>query len=134
MSNKKYLAQKTVSPVVVENHVAIPVKDSHFKNLCKNLKKIRNLKGVLGYIVRNAVSAEIDLQEPEKLVEYALFTSQLVDSSQEIAEALKLGDIITTLAQGKDIKVVNLVKKVIKINVFMENKVDHLKIIEKISL
>jgi hypothetical protein len=133
MANKKHLAQETASPVIVENQFAIPVEDSNFKNLCKNLKKIRNLKGVLGYIVRNGVSAEIDLKEPEKLLEYALFTSQLVDSSQEIAETLNLGDIITTLAQGKDIKVVNLIKKEIIINVFMEKNVDHMKIIEKIS-
>lgn len=134
MANKKNLAQETDSPVVVENQVAIPIEDSNFKNLSKNLKKIRNLKGVLGYIIRNGVSAEIDLQEPEKLVEYALFTSQLVDSSKEIAEIFNLGDIITTLAQFKEIKVANLVQKEITINLFMENKVDHMKIIEKISL
>jgi hypothetical protein len=133
MANKKHLAQKNEVPILVENQSAIPIEASPFKNLSENLKRIRSLKGVLGYIIRNGVSAEIDLQEPEKLVEYAIFTSQIVDSSQELAELFALGDLKTTLVEGADFKVFNVIIKENKINIFMKKNVDHIKIAEKIS-
>jgi predicted regulator of Ras-like GTPase activity (Roadblock/LC7/MglB family) len=133
MANKKQNAQKTESPVVVENESIIPIEASPFKNLSENLKKIRSLKGILGYIIRNGISAEIDLQEPEKLVEYAIFTSQIVDSSQEIAELFALGELKTMLVEGNDFKVLSLIIKENKINVFMKKNVDHIKISEKFS-
>lgn len=133
MANKKQLTQETDPPVVVENQPEKPVEDSHFKNISEKLKKLRSFKGVLGYILRNGVSAEIDLQEPEKLVEYAVFTSQIVDSAKELSELFTLGDLVTTLIEGEEINVLNMVIKDSKINVFMKKSVDHLKIAEKIS-
>lgn len=133
MANKKQIAQKTESLVVVENQPAVPIEVSLFKNLSENLKKIRSLEGILGYIIRNGISAEIDLQEPEKLVEYAIFTSQIVDSSQELAELFTLGGLKTILVEGAEFKVLILIINENKINVFMKNNIDHIKIAEKIS-
>jgi predicted regulator of Ras-like GTPase activity (Roadblock/LC7/MglB family) len=133
MVNKKQVAQKTESLVVVENQPAVPIEVSLFKNLSENLKKIRSLEGILGYIIRNGISAEIDLQEPEKLVEYAIFTSQIVDSSQELAELFTLGSLKTMLVEGAEFKVLILIINENKINIFMKNNIDHIKIAEKIS-
>ena len=72
MINKKLITQKTESPLVVENQDSTQIEESPFKPLNEDLKNIRNIKGVMGYIIRNGASAAIDLQEPEKLVEYAI--------------------------------------------------------------
>ena len=135
MANKKQSIQKTEPPVIVENELSIPVieEDSLFKSLNNNLQNLKNLKGILGYIIRNADSATIDLKEPEKLVEYAIFTSQVMDSSKELAELFDLGDLATILIEGEELKVLIMIIKENKINIFMKKSVDHINIGTKVS-
>jgi len=135
MVNKKQSIQKTEPPVIVENELSIPVieEDSLFKSLNNNLQNLKNLKGIMGYIIRNADSAIIDLKEPEKLVEYAIFTSQVMDSSKELAELFDLGDLATILIEGEELKVLIMIIKENKINIFMKKSVDHINIGTKVS-
>ena len=135
MVNKKQIIQKTEPPVIVENEPPIPAIEENmlFKNLNNNLKNLNKLKGVLGYIIRNASSATIDLKEPEKLVEYAIFTSQVMDSSMELAELFALGDLNTILIEGEELKVLIMMIKENKINLFMKKSVDHIELAKKVS-
>lgn len=134
MVNKKQSIQKTEPPVIVENELSIPViEDSLFKSLNNNLKNLKNLKGIMGYIIRNAASATIDLKQSEKLVEYAIFTSQVMDSSKELAELFDLGDLVTILIEGEELKVLIMIIKETKINIFMKKSVDHINIAKKVS-
>lgn len=132
MGNKKQLTQKTGPAVVIENQLEVP--NDSFKKLCETLKELRNNKGILGYIIRNGVSASIDLQEPERLVEYAIFISQVMESSKELADLFNLGDLKTILIEGNNLKVLNIVVNEHKINIFMNKNFDHKEILEKISL
>jgi len=135
MANKKQIIQKTEPPVIVENELPIPAneEDILFKNLNNTLKNLNKLKGVLGYIIRNTSSATIDLKEPEKLVEYAIFTSQVMDSSMELAELFALGDLNTILIEGEELKVLIMMIKENKINLFMQKSVDHIELAKKVS-
>jgi len=135
MVNKKQSIQKTEPPVIVENELSIPVieEDSLFKSLNNNLKNLKNLKGIMGYIIRNAASATIDLKQSEKLVEYAIFTSQVMDSSKELAELFDLGDLVTILIEGEELKVLIMIIKENTINIFMDTSVDHINIAKKVS-
>ena len=132
MANKKLITQKTESPLVVENNDTPQLDNSQFSTLNEDLKNLRNIKGIMGYIIRNGVSAAIDLQEPEKLVEYAIFTSQIVDSSQKLSELFEIGDLSTMLIEGENLKVLNMIINENKINIFMTKSVDHIKIAEKL--
>lgn len=132
MANKKLITQKTESPLVVENNDTPQLDNSQFSTLNEDLKNLRNIKGIMGYILRNGVSAAIDLQEPEKLVEYAIFTSQIVDSSQKLSELFEIGDLSTMLIEGENLKVLNMIINENKINIFMNKSVDHIKIAEKL--
>ena len=134
MANKKQITQNTQSLVVVEPQEEKANEKTPFKALSEILKSIRQSKGVVGYIIRNGASAAIDLEEPEKLVEYAIFTSQVIDSSHEIANLFSLGDVITVLVEGKNLNVLNLIIKENKINIFLKKDVDHKKIAQKILL
>ncbi len=135
MANKKQSIQKTEPPVIVENELSTPAIEevALFKNLNNNLKNLNKLKGVLGYIIRNAASATIDLKEPEKLVEYAIFTSQVMDSSMELAKLFALGDLNTILIEGEELKVLIMIIKENKINIFMKKSVDHIELAKKVS-
>ena len=91
---KKKSTQENATPIIVdEDEFATPEEDQTFKDLNEKLAKIRRNKGVIGYILRNTTSATIDLKEPEKIVEYAIFSSQVLDSSQEISDLLETGDV-----------------------------------------
>ena len=77
------------------NEVAVTSVDeenSGFASLSASLTEIRKLKGVIGYILRSNTSAIIDLNEQDKIIEYAVLSTQMHDSSQEIAKQFNLGE------------------------------------------
>jgi predicted regulator of Ras-like GTPase activity (Roadblock/LC7/MglB family) len=132
---KKNLRQDTATPIMVnEDEIAPnPEEDQAFKDLSDKLAKIRKYSGVIGYIIRNATTATIDLSEPEKIVEYAIFSSQLLDSSQEISDQFELGNITSVLIEGKQSKALCMNINGNKISIFMEKDADDAHILEKIS-
>lgn len=104
-----------------------------YKDLTDKLAKIRKKPGVIGYIIRNASSAAIDLNEPEKLVEYAIFSSQLLDSSQEISDQFELGNVTNVLIEGKQKKALCINIEGNKISIFMEKDAAHAGILKLFS-
>jgi predicted regulator of Ras-like GTPase activity (Roadblock/LC7/MglB family) len=133
MANKKS-TQENATPIIVdEDEIATPEEDQTFKDLNEKLTKIRKNKGVIGYILRNTTSATIDLKEPEKIVEYAIFSSQVMDSSQEISDLLETGDVENVLIEGKENKVLCMKIDGNKISIFMEKDADDTDIQKQIS-
>ena len=131
---KKKSTQENATPIFVdEDEIAAPEEDQTFKDLNEKLAKIRRNKGVIGYILRNTTSATIDLKEPEKIVEYAIFSSQVLDSSQEISDLLETGDVENVLIEGKENKVLCMKIDGNKISIFMEKDAEDTDIQKKIS-
>ena len=134
MAKKKSTEQENATPIIVdEDEIATSEEDQIFKDLNDKLAKIRKNKGVIGYIIRNASSATIDLKESEKIVEYAIFSSQVLDSSQEIANLFEKGDVKNVLIEGKENKVLCINIDENKISIFMEKDADHAGILKRIS-
>jgi predicted regulator of Ras-like GTPase activity (Roadblock/LC7/MglB family) len=132
MVKKKRSIHENATPVVVDG-VNSSEEDQVFTDLSKNLAEIRKAKGVVGYILRSTTSATIDLKEPEKLVEYAILSSQVLDSSQEISDLFELGDVESILIEGKEIKALCMAIDENKISIFMEKDADHADILKKVS-
>jgi predicted regulator of Ras-like GTPase activity (Roadblock/LC7/MglB family) len=132
---KKNLSQDTATPIMIdEDEIAPnPEEDQAFKDLSDKLAKIRKYPSVIGYIIRNTTTATIDLSEPEKIVEYAIFSSQLLDSSQEISDQFEIGDVTSVLIEGKQSKALCMNIDGNKISIFMEKDADDAHILEKIS-
>jgi predicted regulator of Ras-like GTPase activity (Roadblock/LC7/MglB family) len=131
---KKKTQQETATTVIVdEDEIADSTEDQTFKDLSDKLAKIRKDKGVIGYILRNTTQATIDLKEPEKIVEYAILSSQVLDSSQEISEQFELGDVENVLIEGKETKALCMNLDGNKISIFMEKDADDANILKKIS-
>ena len=131
---KKKSTQENATPIFVdEDEIAAPEEDQTFKDLNEKLTKIRKNKGVIGYILRNTTSATIDLKEPEKIVEYAIFSSQVLDSSQEISDLFELGDVKNILIEGKESNALCMTLDGNKISIFMEKDADQADILNKIS-
>ena len=127
--------QKTEAPLVVDEHEisVIREEDETFKDLGKKLAEIRKEQGIIGYIIRNKTSASIDLNEPERLVEYAIFSSQVLDVSQEISALFEIGDIRSIIIEGKENNVICMEIEGNKIAIFMEKSADYASILERVS-
>jgi len=135
MVKKKQGIQETETAIVVdEDEIATtPEDDQTFKDLSDKLAEIRKDNGVIGYIIRNKTSATIDLDKPEKIVEYAIFSSQVLDSSQEISDQFELGNVENVLIKGKESKALCMNIEGNKISIFMEKNADHTDILKQIS-
>jgi predicted regulator of Ras-like GTPase activity (Roadblock/LC7/MglB family) len=108
--------------------------NSAFASLSASLTEIRKLKGVIGYILRSNTSAIIDLNETNKIISYAILSSQMNDSSIEIAKQFNLGDIECILVEGENVKVLCMTMGENKISIFMEKTATHAWIIKRILL
>jgi predicted regulator of Ras-like GTPase activity (Roadblock/LC7/MglB family) len=114
--------------------ISVGEENSTFAGLSTSLTEIRKLKGVVGYILRSNTSAIIDLNEQDKIIEYAILSSQINDSSLEIANQFNLGTAESVLVEGKAIKVLCMTMGENKISIFMEKSAAHAWIIKRILL
>ena len=133
------LKQKTHVEISTEPLESAPVisvgeDNSVFSSLAASLSEIRKLNGVIGYILRNNTSAIIDLTEQEKITEWAILSSQISESSNEIANQFHLADIESLLVEGKYVKVLCMSLGDNKIGIFMERTATHAWMIKRILL
>ncbi|MCJ7763112.1 hypothetical protein MUP38_06645 [Candidatus Bathyarchaeota archaeon] len=103
----------------------ITVEEDAFTSLRSNLAEINKHPEVTGYILRNATTAIVDLKNPARLTEYAILTSQTLESAQEISEAFNLGTTENILITGKDTKTLCITKGENNAAIFMEKTADH---------
>jgi predicted regulator of Ras-like GTPase activity (Roadblock/LC7/MglB family) len=113
---------------------SVDEENSGFASLSASLTEIRKLKGVIGYILRSNTSAIIDLNEQDKIIEYAVLSTQIHDSSQEIVKQFNLGETESILVEGENVKVLCMSIGENKISVFMEKSATHAWIIKRILL
>jgi predicted regulator of Ras-like GTPase activity (Roadblock/LC7/MglB family) len=125
---------ETMTTVMVDGSpVTITLdKDPDFADLRSSLTEISKVEGVRGFILRNSTSAVIDLQNPTKLGDYALLSSQATDACQEISDLFKL-EVTKTVIEGADLKVLSMIIGKNRLSVFMEKNVDHTDIFRRIS-
>jgi len=135
MVKKRKSIHETTTTVMIDDESAVTSVEENqaFENLSAQLAEIRKCNGVVGYILRSATSATIDLKEPEKIVEYAILSSQVPESSHEISELFDIGNVESILVEGKDIKVLCMTIGENKISIFMEKTVDHADILNRIT-
>ena len=131
---KKFSQETETALIVDENELsADPEENQSFTDLSSKLAEIRKDKGVIGYIIRNATSATIDLKEPEKIVEYAIFSSQVLDSTREISDLFEIGDVKSILVEGKENNALCMTIDGNNISIFMEKDADHSDILKRVS-
>ncbi len=133
------MKQKTcteTSTELIDSVAAISVGDDNavFANLSASLAEIRKLKGVIGYILRSETAAIIDLTAQDKIIDYAVLSSQISESSLEMAKQFNLSNIESVLVEGKNAKVLCMNVGENKIGVFMEKTATHAWIIKRILL
>jgi predicted regulator of Ras-like GTPase activity (Roadblock/LC7/MglB family) len=108
--------------------------NSAFTNLSASLAEIRKLKGVTGYILRSNTSAIIDINEQDKIIKYAVLSSQTREYALEMTKQFRLGDTESLLVEGKNVKVLCMDLGENSIDVFMSKSTAHARIIKRILL
>lgn len=129
-AKKRRSIHEDTTPLIIEDTIH---HEENFTKLGKKLAEIRKTKGVTGYILRNTTAATIDLQEPEKLVQYAILATQTFESTQEIADQFELGEVEAAAIEGANTKILCINKNEIKITVYMEPKTDHKEIQKELT-
>ena len=117
VKKKEHETVVTGIPAIIEGIV-------HESDLRKKLETLKNHNGVLGYIMRNSTYASIDLDDPTKIMDYALLSSSIVDACEEISQICGLGGIKSIVVEGKNVKMLVLTANEKTISVFMEKNVD----------
>ena len=108
--------------------------NSMFSSFAASLSEIRKLKGVAGYILRSEHLRNNGPSNQEKICEYAILSSQIHLASAEYARQLNLGEVESTLVEGKTLKVLCMCLGENMISVFMEKSATHAWIIKRILL
>ncbi len=122
---------QSIEPIITK---AIDDPNYAFANFATSLPEIRKLKGVTGYILRSDSSAIIDLNNQDKVTEYALLSTEINEYGQVTAKQLELGETESVLVEGKNLKVLTMNVHGNMISIFMEKNATHAWIIKRILL
>jgi len=129
-------AKNTINPETTIPQIVVTAVDDEqeptFESISVSLAEIRKLKGVTGYILRSETSAVIDLDESDKIIEYATLSYLVQDSCLQIAKYCRLGDVESMIAEGEKAKVFCTNIKENRISVFMEKSATHAEILSRI--
>jgi predicted regulator of Ras-like GTPase activity (Roadblock/LC7/MglB family) len=97
------------------------------------LDEMKANEGIDGYILRNTRAASIDLNDPTKLIDYAILSSSAKEAGQELSQTFDLGEIENVFINGKSVKLLSLTIGENDISVFMKKSMDHSKIFETLN-
>ena len=103
---------------------------SDYSKLLESIQALRKRTSLVGYILRSDSKATVDLNDSSKIIEYAMLSSKLIESSRTLAEAFKLGEIENIFIEGKKLNVLCLVLGQNKIGLFLEKGTDHTAILK----
>ena len=133
MPKNNQAIKESANSVFIEDVKVLPVEeDLDFTTLNATLTEIRKTQGVIGYILRSKTLATVNLADPDKIVDYALLTSQTIDHADSLVQLFNVGKVESMLLEGKNVKTLCLVMCGIQISVFMEKATNHSEILEKL--
>jgi hypothetical protein len=131
---KNYSVSETSTAVFLEDSTVKPAEeDFAYNNLNNALAEIKKGAGVTGYILKSPKSATIDLGDPNKLVEYSLLTSKIMDSSSAAQKLFDIGKIQSITIEGNNTKALFLIKGENRVSIFMDKSVDCAEVLKKIE-
>ncbi len=116
---------ETAQPIAIETATTVDLKT--------RLEEIMGCDGVIGYIMRNTKSATIDLNDPTKLIEYAVLSSSALDAAKELSELFSLGNFENILVEGREVKILSLTVGENRISIFLEKNADTEKLLKKLQ-
>lgn len=129
------MTRKKKSQTAATTEIAQPIaiETTTTEDLKTRLEEIKGYDGVIGYIMRNTKSATIDLNDPTKLIEYAILSSSALDAAKELSELFSLGDFENILVEGREVKILSLTVGENRISIFLDKNADTEKPLKKLQ-
>ena len=131
MPTKKKIPQ-IETPAQVDWAPEIEVKEQRV-DLRAKLERIKAREGVIGYILRAQTSASVDINDPSKIIDYAVLSASVLESVESLLDAFTLGKICNIVVAGSKLKVVLLTIGEHTVSVFMEKNVNHESICKELT-
>lgn len=100
----------------------------------EKLQSIKGREGIIGYILRGANSASIDLKDPTKIIDYAVLSATAFEAGHDMSAMFEIGKVDTILLEGEDTKILSMVVNNHRLSIFMEKNVDHNKLCKDMNL
>ena len=107
--------------------------EEEIEELEAKLQEIKDQEGIIGYILRSTKSASIDLKDPTKMISYALLSSTMFDTSQNMIEELKMGDVNSIVVESDETKIMSMNINDQRLSIFMEKNVNHDRLYKKLK-
>ena len=98
----------------------------------KKLQSINDQKGILGYILRGSKSAFIDLKDPTKIIDYAMFSTTAIEVGHNMTETLQMGEVNTIVVETEETKLLSMNINNHHLSLLMEKSVNHDKLCKKL--
>jgi hypothetical protein len=136
MAKKRFdylLESENQADALIEISSTPDVKETGNKTVTEILAEIGKLPGVIGYISRNETGATIDINAPDKIIDYAMLSTELISCIEVVEQQFEAGSVECVLAKGKYAKVLCLANDIYKISVFMNNSADNEVIRQKLK-
>ncbi len=122
-----------MTETAIDGAVVIELDDSQdLAYLQTVLEEILTSDKISGYILRTSQKAFVNLKNPSDLLDYAILSSQAFETSIQLSEKLKLGEIEKILIEGKTTRVLCIELGGKTLSVFMEKNVDPDSVFSKI--
>jgi predicted regulator of Ras-like GTPase activity (Roadblock/LC7/MglB family) len=128
---KKKISQ-IETPAQVDWAPEIEVKEQRV-DLRAKLERIKAREGVIGYILRAQTSASVDINDPSKIIDYAVLSASVFESVESLLDAFTLGKICNIVVAGSKLKVLLLTIGEHTVSVFMEKNVNHESICKELT-
>ena len=107
--------------------------ENDVENMQEKLQEIKNQEGIIGYILRSKKSASINVKDPTKIIDYAILSSAVFDVSQNMTEALQMGEVDTIVVESEETKLLSMNINNHRLSIFMKKSVDHNKLYKNLK-
>ncbi len=104
--------------------------ENDYTSLVELAQETKKRPDIVGYILKSEEKATVDLDEPEKMIEYAMLSSQAFESAQSLTDEFELGQTESIVIEGKTLKALCIDLGQNKISIFMKRNVDHASILK----
>jgi predicted regulator of Ras-like GTPase activity (Roadblock/LC7/MglB family) len=94
-------------------------------DLRTTLEIIKAKEGVIGYILRAQSSASVDINDPSKIIDYAVLSASVFESVEGLLNTFELGKICNVVVVGSKLKVLLLTIGEHNVSIFMDKNVNH---------
>jgi predicted regulator of Ras-like GTPase activity (Roadblock/LC7/MglB family) len=116
-----------------ENQTEPEPTEENIEELEEKLREIKKQEGIIGYILRSKKSASIDLKDPTKMIDYALLSSSVFDTSQNVTEDLQIGEADTMIIESEKTKILSMSIDNHRLSIFMKKDVNDDKLYNRLK-